>query len=213
MMGVNGSYPFTEKLTGTFFVVNGYWHLARANNVPSWGGQVAYKVNPRVTVKETVLVGPHQSDISFKNWRFLSDTIVERRTNQFIVAFEPNFATERVAPSGTRAWWASAQLPTHWNFKPRWSLSVRPEVAWDSEGRWTLAKQTVKALTTTVEYRLPYKLSNTIFRLEHRWDDSCGPEGGFFRGREISPGVVGLTPSQHLLVFATIFTFDSPAPN
>jgi len=50
MMGVNGSYPFTEKLTGTFFVVNGYWHLARANNVPSWGGQVAYKVNPRVTV-------------------------------------------------------------------------------------------------------------------------------------------------------------------
>ena len=47
MMGANASYPFTEKLTGTFFVVNGYWHLARANNVPSWGGQVAYKINPR----------------------------------------------------------------------------------------------------------------------------------------------------------------------
>jgi len=28
----------------------------------------------------------------------------------------------------------------------------------------------------------------------------------------VSPGVVGLTPSQHLLIFATIFTFDSPAP-
>ena len=31
MLGVNASYPFTEKLTGTFYVVNGYWHLANAN--------------------------------------------------------------------------------------------------------------------------------------------------------------------------------------
>src|SRR5258708_3953705 len=42
MMGVNASYPFTEKLTGTFFLINGYWHLANANCVPSFGGQIAY---------------------------------------------------------------------------------------------------------------------------------------------------------------------------
>jgi hypothetical protein len=53
--GVNASYPFTEKLTGTFFVLNGYWHLANANSVPSSGGQLAYKVSPHVTVKEAVL--------------------------------------------------------------------------------------------------------------------------------------------------------------
>jgi hypothetical protein len=32
--------------------------------------------------------------------------------------------------------------------------------------------------------------------------------GGFFRGNEIAPGVVGLTPSQHLLIFAAVLTFD-----
>ena len=32
MMGVNASYPISEKLTGSLFVVNGYWHLARTNN-------------------------------------------------------------------------------------------------------------------------------------------------------------------------------------
>jgi hypothetical protein len=214
MMGANGSYPFTEKLTGTFFVVNGYWHLARANNVPSWGGQMAYKINPRWVVKETVLVGPHQSDISFKHWRFISDTIAERRTDRAIVAFNSHFATERVvSPNGARAWWVAAQLPARWIFNDRWSVSARPEVAWDSDGRWTLARQTVKALTTTLEYRIPYKWSNTIFRLEHRWDDSRGGDGGFFRGREVSPGVVSLVPSQHLLIFATIFTFDSPPNN
>lgn len=214
MMGANAGYPFTEKLTGTFFVVNGYWHLARANNVPSWGGQVAYKINPRWMVKETALVGSHQSDISFKHWRFIADTIVERRTDRAIVAFNSHFATERVAvPNGPRAWWVAAQLPARWILNERWSISARPEVAWDSEGRWTLARQTVKALTTTLEYRFPHKWSNTICRLEHRWDDSRGREGGFFRGREVSPGVIGLTPTQHLLIFALMFTVDSPSNN
>src|SRR4029077_9587469 len=37
MMGINASYPLTNKLNGTLFVVNGYWHLADANSVPSTG--------------------------------------------------------------------------------------------------------------------------------------------------------------------------------
>ncbi len=32
MLGVNASYPFTKRVTGTFFVVNGYWHLAPMDN-------------------------------------------------------------------------------------------------------------------------------------------------------------------------------------
>jgi hypothetical protein len=209
MMGANASYPFNEKLTGTFFLVNGYWHLARANNVPSSGGQIAYKLNPRVTLKETVLFGPHQSNTSFKFWRFITDTIVERKTDRVTLAFEYIYSQERVNASGRpRALMMSSQLPLRWTLNKRWALAVRPEVFWDRDGRWTLARQTVKAFTTTLEYRLPYRWTNTIFRLEHRFDDSRGPDGGFFRGRELQPGVIGLTPNQHLLIFATIFMFD-----
>ena len=57
MMGVNASYPFTDKATGAFFVVNGYWHLASANSVPSSGGQLAYKASPRVTVTRRCCIG------------------------------------------------------------------------------------------------------------------------------------------------------------
>ena len=204
MMGVNASYPFTKKVTGSFFVVNGYWHLARANNVPSWGGQGAITPTSRLTIKQTVLAGPHQSNTSFNFWRFISDTIVEHKTEKRAVAFNANWSTEQVNSPGTfRAWWFAAQLPTKWILTPRWSLAFRPEVAHDSLGRWTLARQTVVAFTSTVEYKLPYKGSNTIFRLEHRFDRSTGPDGGFFRGR-----TNGLTPNQHLLVFATIFTLD-----
>ena len=209
MMGANASYAFTKKLTGTFFVVNGYWHLATANHVPSWGGQAAVSATSHLTVKQTVLVGPHQSNTAFKFWRFLSDTIVEPKTDRRTIAFETNFSTENVnAPNTPRAWWFSAQLPMRWTLNPRWAVAVRPEVAKDTQGRWTLARQTVVALTTTLEYKLPYKSSNTIFRLEHRYDRSTGPDGGFFRGRVGSPGVIGLTPGQHLLIFATIFTLD-----
>ena len=209
MMGVNVSYPFTKKVTGSFFLVNGYWHLANANHVPSWGGQAAITATSHLTVKQTVLVGPHQSNTSFKFWRFLSDTIVEHKTEKRTIAFDTNFSTEQVDTVGRpRAWWFAAQAPMRWILSPRWSFAVRPEVAWDSLGRWTLARQTVFAFTTTVEYKLPYKSTNTIFRLEHRFDRSTGPEGGFFRGRVVSPGVIGLVPNQHLLVFATIFTFD-----
>src|SRR5947208_17065695 len=75
MMGVNASYPFTQKLTGAVFVVNGYFHLADANSVPSSGGQLAYKLTGRTTLKETALYGPAQSDTSLEFWRFLYDSI------------------------------------------------------------------------------------------------------------------------------------------
>jgi hypothetical protein len=209
MMGVNASYPFNQNLTGTLFVVNGYWHLADANGVPSSGAQLAYKASPRVTVKETVLLGPHQVDTSVDHWRFLSDSIVERKGDRVTVALEYIYSSESVVAAGNpRALMMAGQLPVHWALNNRWSVTVRPEVFWDRDGRWTLSRQTVKAITTTLEYRIPYRLANTILRLEHRYDDSRGPDGGFFRGAEVQPGVVGLTPTQHLLIFGLIFTFD-----
>jgi hypothetical protein len=44
--------------------------------------------------------------------------------------------------------------------------------------------------------------------MEHRYDHSTGSGGGFYK--DVQPGVVGLTPGQHLLVFAGILTFDAP---
>jgi len=209
MMGVNASYPFNDKLTGTAFVVNGYWHLANANNVPSSGGQFAYKANPLVTVKETALWGPHQSNTSPTYWRFLSDSIVERRADRVTFALEYIYSTEHVdAPGNPRALMMAGQLPVHWALNKRWSATVRPEFLWDRNGRWTLARQTVKAVTTTLEYRIPYRQANMILRLEHRYDDSRGPDGGFFRGAEVLPSMVGLTPTQHLLIFGLMVTFD-----
>ena len=208
MLGVNASYPLSAKLTGTFYVVNGYWHLAHANNIPSTGVQLAYKLNDRVVLKETTLWGPHQSNTSPAFWRFLSDTIVERRTARVVAAAEFHFSTERVDIAGRpRAWWMAAQLPIRWHIRGPISVAVRPEMAWDSDGRWTLAEQTVKALTSTFEYRLSYKPASAILRVEHRFDDSTGRGGGFF-AKDAIAGSTRLVPRQELLIAAVIVTFD-----
>lgn len=211
MLGVNAGYPLTDKLTGTLFVVNGYWHLADANGVPSTGGQLAYQATDQWTVKQTVLAGPHQSDTSLEFWRFLSDSIVERKGERVTAAFEYFVGGEKIAaPGNPYAIWMSAQLPVRWRVNPQFSAAVRPEVYRDPDGRTTLSEQSIKALTTTLEYRVAHRKTNTIFRLEHRFDDSRGNGGGFFDDGFIGPGVVGLKSDQHLLIFAAIFSFDSP---
>jgi hypothetical protein len=184
--------------------------LAHANNVPSSGGQLAYKPTNQTTLKQTVLYGPHQSNTSLEFWRVLSDTSVELKHKQFTGAFEYFVGSEKLGtPGNPRALWMSSQLLLHWAFNSRLNVTVRPEVYWDRDGRTTGFAQTVKANTTTLEYRIPYKQAAAILRLEHRIDDSRGPQGGFFNDGEILPGVVGLTPTQNLLIGAVILTFDS----
>jgi len=212
MLGVNAGYAFSKKVSVSAFVVNGYWHLAHANDVPSIGGQVAYKSSDSVSVKETVLYGPHQPNTSLEFWRVLSDSIVERKGDRVTTAVEFQVGAERVdEPAMPQALWMSAQLPVHWTVKGPWSVTVRPELAWDRDGRWIGAPQSVKAFTTALEYRFPYRRTQAIVRLEHRYDDSRGSGGGFFDDGEMRPGVVGLTPQQHLLTVAVIVTFDSTA--
>jgi hypothetical protein len=216
MLGVNVSYPMTGKLTGTFAVVNGYAHLAHANDAPSVCGQLAFKPSDGVTLKETVLYGSHQVNTALEFWRVLSDTIVERKAGPLTAAVEYQLSSEKVDASGSpRALWISAQMAVHWAIVGPWSVTVRPEFAWDRDGRWITgqlgAGQSIKAITTTLDFRVPYPAGQGILRLEYRYDDSRGTAGGFFDDGEVRPGVIGLKPGQHLLTVGVILTLDSSA--
>ncbi len=203
MLGLNAQYPFSPTVNGTILVVNGYWHLAHANDVPSIGAQIAYQPAAHVTVKHTGLFGPHQANTSLAVWRSLVDNSVEWRGSRLTVAFEYFAGTERVDSAGRpRAWWMSWQLPMRFSLSPHLGVALRPEIYWDRDGRTTLYRQTVKANTTTLEVREPFGEANVLVRLEHRIDDSRGPDGGFFTGNS------GLTPTQNLLIAAVLVTFD-----
>lgn len=216
MLGVSATYPLTSKSTAAVAVTNGYWHLARANGVPSVTGQIAYRLTDRVTAKQTVLAGPHQSNTAFEFWRWLSDTIVERRSDRFIASCEWQLAVERVDVFGQpRALWASAQVPLHWLLPRRVGVTVRPELAWDRDGHWITGRlhagQSVAAITSTIEHRILHRAGGAIVRLEHRFDHARGVGGGFFHDGTSAAGDMALTPRQHLLILALILTLDSSA--
>lgn len=211
MFGINASYPFCDQLTGTVYVTNSFFHLSHPNDQPSYGAQVAYTLTPQWTFKETVYYGPEQANTALEFWRLFFDTIMEWKGEHVTVVFEHQVGTETLAvPGNPRIFWTGAMLPVRWNFHGPWSVAVRPEFYWDRNGRLTGFEQFVKAVTTTLEYRVPYKWTNTILRVEHRYDESTGAGGGFFKGNEIAPGVIGLTPAQHMAIASIVSTFDAP---
>ncbi|MGD9730323.1 MAG: outer membrane beta-barrel protein [Nitrospiraceae bacterium] len=210
MFGANASYAFNERWTGAFFVINEYNQLQNTNSLPSYGGQVLYRPTSAWSFKETLYYGPDQSNTSMEFWRLFSDSIAEWKGDVLTLAVEYQVGTEVLAvPGSPRVFWMAAQLPMHWQIG-LWGFTVRPEVYWDRNGNMTGSEQLIRAVTTTLEYRLPYRWTNTIMELEYRYDESTGPGGGFFKGNEIRPGVIGLTPAQHMVIAAVIVTFDSP---
>lgn len=212
MFGVNAKYPINDRLTVSGFVINSYFHLAHPNDAPSYGTQVQYKASSRVTVTETFYAGPAQQKSGLEFWRYYLNNIVEWKGDTLLLAMSYDIGTETIAdrPGDPRAFVMGANLVARWQFAAQWAAALRPEFYWDRNGRWTGNEQFVKAMTTTLEYAVPYGWTKTRLRLEHRWDESTGVNGGFFKRGDVTPGVPGLTASQHLLILALLWTFDSP---
>jgi hypothetical protein len=212
MFGVNARYPVQQDLTLTLAVINGYWHLAHPNNQPSYAAQARWTPTSRLTITQNFYYGPDQMNTDLKFWRFFSDSIVQWKSERVTIALAYDIGTERMAerPDGLRTFWTGSALFTRWQVCDRWAVAARPEFYWDRNGRQTGVEQVVKAITSTVEYAVPYSRTNTRFRLEHRYDDSTGAQGGFFRGGDVRPGVPGLAQGQHLLIFAILWTYNSP---
>jgi len=213
MFGAKASYPVSDEFTATLFAVNGYYHLAHPNDQPSYGFQGAWKPTSRFTLTETVYAGPDQTDTALRFWRLYLNNIAEWKGDAVTIALSYDIGTERIAgqPGDPRTFVMGGALFTRWNVSGPWSLALRPEFYWDrnGRGRWTGHEQFVRAVTSTVEYKLPVEKATALFRLEHRFDESTGAAGGFFKGGDVSPGVPGLTGSQHLLLLSLILSFDS----
>jgi len=212
MFGVNASYPVNDELTATVYVINGYAHLSHPNDAPSYGFQTVWKPTSRITVNETFYAGPDQGDTDLEFWRLYLTSSAEWKGDDLTVALAHVIGTEGIAdqPGHPRAFVMGSGLFTRWNISGPWSLAIRPEFFWDPQGRWTGNKQFVKAVTSTLEYKYPFGWTNTMLRLEHRFDESTGSQGGFFKRGDVSPGVPGLTAAQHLLIISVLWTFDSP---
>ncbi|MBL8075264.1 MAG: porin [Nitrospira sp.] len=211
MFGVNAQYPVGDDLTVTAFVVNSYYHLAHPNDLPSYGGRWSWKATPRFTLTQTLYAGPDQTDTSLEFWRLYGNHILEWKGDEVTIAASFDIGTENIGgqPGSPRAFVVGGNMVIRWQINAPWAVALRPELYWDRNGRWTGAEQFVKAMTSTVEYKLPYKRTNSVVRVEHRYDDSTGVGGGFFRNGDVRPGVASIASDQHLFLLGLLLTFDS----
>jgi len=210
MFGVGAAYELDATIQFGLYILNGYNYLSHVNDQPSYGAQMRWKPWSHVTVTENLYYGPDQSNTGLEFWRAFSDSIVEWKDGPITLAASYDIGTENAAErvGHPRTFWTGGALYARWNISGPWSVALRPEFYWDRNGRITGSEQFIKAVTTTLDHHWRFATHDLLARFEYRYDESRGPGGGFFRGGEIAPGVIGLTPEQHLLLFSIIGTID-----
>ncbi|MCP9456663.1 MAG: porin, partial [Nitrospira sp.] len=211
MFGFNVLYPVNDRLTISPFVINRYAHLSYTVAQPSYGVKWSFRFLPHLTVQQTLYWGPDQTDASLEFWRLYANHIVEWKSEALTIAASYDVGTENVAhrPDSPRAFVMSGTLTVRRQVTDSWAVAVRPEFYWDRNGRWTGSEQFVTAITSTVEYKVPFPWLTTVTRLEYRYDRSTGVGGGFFKNGQQASGAPFLAADQHLLLFGLLLFFEA----
>jgi hypothetical protein len=205
LMGAGGQYTFSEALSGGFYLVSDYDYLAYRTAEPKYAGQLAWTVAPGWKFTQNLFAGPEQAaDPSTGYWRYFSDSILQWSHEDVTVALACDIGTEKLVGEGLQTLWMGSALFTRWHVEGPWSVALRPEVYWDGDGRLTGNRQLIKAVTTTVEYKIPLDFGSVALRGEYRYDESTGAQGGFFDHGG------GLRAGQHLMLFSLLLAMDKP---
>ena len=209
--GVSAEYPVYASLRGKLLIVNGWDYLASPNHLPSYGAQLQWDLADESWLRGNVFYGPEQEQTSLEFWRFAGEAIGQWRIGDFVLVGNLGWGTEKQAPleGNPRYDWAWGSLWATWQPIGRsWSAGLRPEFFRDEEGLQSGARQTIGAVTATLQYRMEtVRLNLLSVRAEYRFDRSTGPDGGFYRGPSNE-----LVPDQHLFILAINWYFGFHKP-
>jgi hypothetical protein len=193
--GVRATYPVSDKLSLSGFVVNGWNNVVDNNSRKSYGAQAIVKPTSKLTIIQNYMGGPEQTGNN-DDWRHLWDTTVTYTVNPTLSLMgNYDYGFDRVA--GARVHWqgfaAYAKVQAN-----NW-LAFAPRFEWynDHDGFTTGAVQSIKDFTLTSEHKISNGL---ITRLEYRRDFS---DTDFF----IKP--TRLVKAQSTLSFGLIYAFSS----
>lgn len=206
LIGAGGSYPASDKLSVGLYLLSDYDYLAYRSAEPKYATQLIWAIDSQWKLTQNLFAGPEQKNTDTQYWRFFSDTIVQWSMDDLTVAGAYDVGTERMDMAAqTQILWMASALWARWHMSEPWSMALRPEIYWDADGRMTGNQQTIKAVTTTLEYKIPLDDVSLALRTEYRFDESSGKQGGFFRNHS---GGVDLIDGQHLVLFSCLLSFD-----
>lgn len=192
--GLKISYPFSDILSSSLYIVNGWDNTDDNNKGKTLGLSIGYTTIEELALTFNFIYGPEQ-DNNTSNYRFLFDwigTIKPAKNLTFIL--NTDYGTEeKAAPDGTDAKWYGIAAIAKYDFNNLYILSVRTEYFKDDDGSRTGRSQALMEITLTLEFRIANSL---IIRPEYRHDRS---------DREVFDN--GRKKSQDTLAFGVMYTW------
>ena len=206
LIGACALYPLNSAIDLGFYVVTDYNYLQVMNDQPKYAGQFVWRINPNLKWTENLFVGPEQTETDFRYWRGFFNSMLEYQNEDWLSALVIDVGSQKQAGGHeVQQLYAAAALYNRWHVSGPFSIGLRPELYYDPNGVQTGNIQFIKALTSTLEYKLTVEEITTRFRLEYRFDNSTGTQGGFYQ----AGGTRGpLTPSQSVIFLGVLMSFD-----
>ncbi len=177
--GLSMAYPFSEAVSTSLYIVNG-WDKAVANNTGKTGGfSFAWTPIEQLAMNFNFMYGPEQKNNDSNN-RFLFDWVgTIKPIKNLSLILNTDYGTEQKDPNagGVDSKWYGAAEIVKYDFSDWFSLALRGEYFDDPNGARTGTVQALKEITFTTEFRIAKGL---ILRPEYRhdWSDQNSFNGG-----------------------------------
>ena len=168
--GLMIGYPFNDKVSANFYVVNGWDNFNDEGNSKTLGLSVNVAPSDQFSVVVNLMNGREEDlQTGIESNRFLSDTIITvKPVKNVTLVVNTDYAVQsHSAPDGSDAKWYGVAGYVKYDFSDLFSTAVRAEYFKDQDGARTLKAQTAKEITLTPEFRVA---KNLIVRPEYRHD-------------------------------------------
>ena len=194
-LGVCASYPFSDKLSATLYVYNGWNNVIDNNKDKTLGAEISWSPSSSFTFIENYIGGPEEANSTKK--RHVFDTIINyQATDDLFVTLNADYGQEAIDPTGLAVWKGIA-LTGKFTLSDVSAIAARIEDYYDQSGFTTGTLQKLSELTLTYELKFTNSLTT---RLEFRRDMS---DKNTF---EDNSGTL-TNNNQNTILIGSIFTF------
>jgi len=178
--GLMVGYPFSDKVSANFYVVNGWDNFDDEGSSKTLG--LSLFVTPMEQFSATVnLMNGRELDLQtgVNSNRSLVDLVATvKPVKKLTLVLNADYGIQtNSAPDGDDAKWYGIAGYAKYDFSDLLSATIRAEYFKDSDGARTLTKQTAKEITVTPEFRVA---KNLLIRPEYRhdWSDKEAFDSG-----------------------------------
>ncbi|MFI5250846.1 MAG: porin [Bacteroidota bacterium] len=168
--GIKGSYAFSQNLSATLMVVNGWDNVVDSNKSKSVGGQLGVVPVNGMNLYFNYMIGPEKTNNNSDNRNLLDVVGMYVINEKFTLGGNGDYGTEQHSGiNGGTAVWDGIAGYMRLNLLSEFSLVLRGEQFEDRDGIRTGRVQKLRELTLTPEYRVT---GDFIVRADFRYDKS-----------------------------------------